>query len=105
MQPFVIEKACSHRLDEIYHYSVRHWGEAQAKAYLSGLFEHFGKIVNQTAFSQPIPAEFKVSGFYSRYEKHFVYWRYLADGRVGIVTVLHQRMHQNIRLLNDSELF
>jgi len=41
-----------------------------------------------------VPAEFGVNGFYVKYKKHFVYWRYLGGGEVGIVTILHERMHQ-----------
>lgn len=33
-------------------------------------------------------------GFYCRYERHYVYWRVLSDGAFGIVTLLHERMHQ-----------
>jgi len=35
-----------------------------------------------------------VDGFFFRYERHFVYWRRLSNGDVGIVTILHERMHQ-----------
>jgi len=51
--------------------------------------------------SRPVPAEFGVDGYFYRYEKHFVYWRYLASGDVGIVTVLHERMHQIERFSSD----
>ena len=33
-----------------------------------------------------VPAEFGVDGYYFRYERHFVYWKRLASGDVGIVT-------------------
>ena len=36
-----------------------------------------------------------------RYEHHFIYWRVLTDGAVGIVTILHERMHQIDRLKDD----
>jgi toxin ParE1/3/4 len=39
-----------------------------------------------------------VDGYLCRHEKHVIYWKLLADGRVGIVTVLHERMHQAERL-------
>jgi plasmid stabilization system protein ParE len=41
-----------------------------------------------------MPAEFGIDGFYFRYEKHFVYWKYLENKDIGIVTILHERMHQ-----------
>jgi plasmid stabilization system protein ParE len=36
-----------------------------------------------------------------RYERHFVYWRRLSNGDIGIVTVLHERMHQIGRFRDD----
>jgi plasmid stabilization system protein ParE len=48
-----------------------------------------------------VPAEFEVEGFFFRYERHFVYRRWLDNGDIGIVTILHERMHQNLRLKDD----
>ncbi|WP_429910589.1 type II toxin-antitoxin system RelE/ParE family toxin [Glycocaulis sp.] len=93
-----IQEAASRRLDEIYLYTRKHWGEEQATRYITGLFEAFGRIATHGVLSRPIPAEFGVDGFVLRYERHFVYWRYLANGDIGIVTVLHERMHRIGRL-------
>jgi len=51
--------------------------------------------------SKPIPAEFGVEGFFFRYERHFVYWRHLSNGDIGIVTVLHERMQRIDRFRED----
>ncbi len=51
--------------------------------------------------SFPAIAECAVDGFYFRYEKHFVYWKNLSSGVVGIVTILHERMHQIERFKED----
>ena len=42
-----------------------------------------------------------MGGFFCRYEQHVIYWKVLADDTVGIVTVLHERMHQIERLKDD----
>ena len=94
MSGFRIQEAASWRLDEIYRYTRTNWGEAQAKHYIEGLFEAFAKIESHAVASKPVPAEFGVEGFFFRYERHFVYWRRLAKGDIGIVTILHERMHQ-----------
>ena len=57
--------------------------------------------MSSEVLSRPIPAEFGVEGFFSQYEKHFVYWKYLSNGKVGIVTILHERMHQIARFKDD----
>jgi len=53
--------------------------------------------------SRPVPAEVGVEGCVFRHERHFVYWRRLAGGDVGLVTVLHQRMPQIDRFRDDAD--
>ncbi len=98
---FLVQHAASLRIDEIYRYTLKEWGVTQAQTYINGLFDAFAKIGTQEIFSRPVPAEFGVDGFFFRYEKHFVYWRYLSNGDVGIVTILHERMHQIERFKDD----
>ncbi|AZU05059.1 plasmid stabilization system protein [Glycocaulis alkaliphilus] len=96
-----IQEAASRRLDEIFLYARKHWGEEQAERYITGLFDAFGTIATHGVLSRPIPAELGVDGFVFRYERHFVYWRHLDNGDIGIVTVLHERMHR-IGQLRDA---
>ena len=96
-----VQLAASLRIDEIYRYTAQHWGTRQADKYINGLFASFEQIASHGVASKPVPAVFGVSGYFFRYERHFVYWRYLSDGSVGIVTVLHERMHQIDRFVED----
>jgi plasmid stabilization system protein ParE len=96
-----VQQAASHRLDDIYRYTRERWGEAQADRYIGGLFDAFACIETHGVTSRPIPAEFGVDGYVFRYEKHLVYWRRLSNGDIGIVTVLHERMHQIERFRED----
>ena len=89
-----IQEAASWRLDDIYRYTRDRWGQAQADRYITGLFDAFARIESHGVASKPVPAEFGVEGFYFRYERHFVYWRRLSNGDIGIVTILHEHMHQ-----------
>lgn len=97
-----VQQAASHRLDEIHRYTRDKWGVDQANSYITGLFEAFEKIETHGVVSKPVPAEFGVEGYVFRYEHHFVYWRRLSNGDVGIVTILHERMHQMDRFREDS---
>jgi plasmid stabilization system protein ParE len=99
-----VQEAASWRLDEIYRYTRENWGAGQADRYITGLFEAFNRIESRGVISRPIPAEFGVEGFFFRYERHFVYWRWLSDGDIGIVTILHERMHQIDRFREDFDL-
>ena len=101
MSGFRVQRVAGNRLDEIYVYTRDLWGEAQAERYINGLFACFEAIANKEFPWRAIPAEFGVSGFVCRYEHHFIYWKILSDGTVGIVTVLHERMHQIERFMDD----
>jgi len=104
MAGFRIQDAASYRIDDIYRYTRRKWGETQADTYITGLFESFEKAAARKILSRPVPAEFGVDGYFFRYKKHVVYWRYLDNGDIGIVTILHERMHQIERLKEVFDL-
>ena len=61
------------------------------EAHATGVFD---RIAGRETPWRVIPAEFGVDGFFGRHEHHYVYWR-------GIVTVLHERMHQMDRFRED----
>ena len=96
-----VQQAASLRIDEIYRYSRSRWGSAQADAHITGLFEAFDSIAAVGVASRPIPAELGVDGYLFRYEKHLTYWKTLDNRDIGIVTVLHERMHQIDRFRED----
>ena len=98
-----VQEAASVRLDEIYRYTRDRWGEAQAETYVTGLFEAFERIERRGVMSRPVSAEFGVKGYFFRYERHLVYWKRFANGDIGIVTILHERMHQIERLKDDFD--
>jgi toxin ParE1/3/4 len=56
------------------------------------LFKAFDRIEAHQTMSKPVPAAF--DGYAFRYERHFVYRRRLPNGDIGIVTMLHERIHQ-----------
>ena len=99
-----VQETASLRIDEIYRYTRERWGAARADSYVTGLLDAFDRIATGGISSRPIPAEFGVDGYVFRYEKHFVYWKKLSNGDIGIVTVLHERMHPFDRLRDDSEV-
>ncbi|WP_341677512.1 type II toxin-antitoxin system RelE/ParE family toxin [Niveibacterium sp. SC-1] len=98
-----VQESASYRLDDIYRYTRDRWGTDQADSYVTGMFEAFEGIETHETSSRPIPAEFGVDGYFFRYRRHFVYWRRLSNGDIGIVTILHERMHQMDRFREDFE--
>ncbi len=63
MTAFRIADGASHRLDEIFDYTRRKWGDAQAETYIRGLFDKFKAIAAREFPWRAIPAEFGVDGF------------------------------------------
>jgi toxin ParE1/3/4 len=103
MRSFRVQRIAGHRIDEIYAYTRDQWGEEQAERYIEGLFSRFEAIAAESFPWRAIPAELGVSGFVCKYEHHFIYWKVLADGSIGIVTVLHERMHNIERFRDDMK--
>ena len=101
MAAFRVQERAGHRLDEIYVYTRDTWGDDRAVRYIRGLFERFDDIASHKTAWRAIPAEFGVDGFFNRFEHHYIYWRLLPDSMVGIVTVLHERMHRLERFRED----
>lgn len=101
MAAFRVEDRAGRRLDDIYVHTRDTWGDDQAACYIRALFEKFDQIAARKIPWRAIPADFGLEGFYCRCQHHYVYWRLLSDGVVGIVTVLHERMHQLDRFRED----
>ncbi len=99
-----IEEAASLRLDEFYRYTRDRCSEGQAQTNITGSFAAFEQIETRGVVSRPVPAEFGVERFFFRYQRHFMYSRRLSNGDIGIVTVLHERLHQTARPKDDDFL-
>lgn len=88
-----LSRAAERRLDEIFRYTRNKWGEAQAIRYLANMFDQFEAVATGSISGRPIPPAFGVSGRFTRCGKHFIYWKTLANGDVGIAEILHERMN------------
>lgn len=99
-----IQEAAGYRIDDIYRYTRDRWGTQQANRSITGLFEAFDGIEAHKTLFRPIPADFGIDGYFFRYERHFVYWRRLSNDDVGIMTVLHERMHRIDRFREEFDL-
>ncbi|RUS63645.1 type II toxin-antitoxin system RelE/ParE family toxin [Pseudorhodobacter sp. E13] len=105
MKSYFIEASANAAIDDLYAYTTEKWGDEQADKYLSGLFARFEAIVSKEVLWRPVPTEFEIKAWVTRYEHHYIYWKQLDDGRIGIMAILHERMHQTARLadLTDDE--
>lgn len=93
--------AADKRQDEIWDYTIGKWGEPKAVEYIRGMH---GAISN----ARQNPKLWRTLGrtgfekvFYIRYEKHFIFFRVLSGGVLGIISILHERMDIPARLKED----
>jgi toxin ParE1/3/4 len=98
---FRVLKSAARRIEEIYEYTLDTWGKRQADKYLDGLFRRFGEIAERKVVWKLIPAKYGVKGYYCRFEQHYIFWRELTDGHVGIAAILHAKMHHLEHLSAD----
>lgn len=95
------------RQDEIWDYSAKTWGLAQAETYLRGLHDFLARLAATPALWRElpsrlaVPADLQVKVYFARYERHVVFFRELSGKRIGILTILHAAMDLPVRLNED----
>lgn len=94
MSAYLLGPHADQQLDEIYEYTAIQWGENQADRYIELLFQYFSDVSAKNVIWRAVPAEFGVEGYFGKCEHHFIYWKLLSNGDVGIFAILHERMHQ-----------
>lgn len=93
--------------DRIWRDTVERWGESQAETYILGLHRHLQKLSVTPALWRALPRPLTVPDdldldiWFSRYEHHHIFFRKLSGGRIGIISLLHERMDLPVRLAGD----
>jgi toxin ParE1/3/4 len=98
--------------DKIWRDTVDTWGEPQAVAYITGLHAHLQRLCEDPMTwrrlpqALAVPADIKRKAYFSRYERHYLFFRELDNGDLGVMSILHERMDVPVRLREDlSALF
>jgi len=95
--------------DEIWDYTYKEWGAAQADKYITGLHSHIQKLADKKLLWRPVPKslvlppDLEMEVFFSRYERHYLFFRELTEDMIGIMSILHDSMHIPVRLREDLE--
>ena len=99
--PHKIYPAARRRIIEIWLYTDKAWGEAQADRYVRGLYEAIDEIASKKYMWRKIEHEDVTGIYFVRYKHHFVFFRELSPKKLGIVNVLHESMDIPNRLKED----
>ena len=91
------------QLLNIWDYTERTWGEEQANIYIHGLIQVVESAVSQRHLWRPATDNSLLDIFFIRYRHHFIFFRELSKGRLGVISVLHENMDLPVRLKQDVE--
>ncbi|BCH34528.1 hypothetical protein MesoLjLc_64580 [Mesorhizobium sp. L-8-10] len=95
--------------DRIWQETVAKWGEAQATRYIRGLHVHLQTLSETPALwrklpgNLAVPADLKLDAYFGHYERHYVFFRKLSGDRIGVLSLLHDRMDVPVRLAEDLQ--
>jgi plasmid stabilization system protein ParE len=70
--------------------------------YVRGLVEAIHQEANSRHRWRLLQDEMLSGVFYIRYQRHFVFFRELSPGSIGVISVLHDNMNIPLRLREDS---
>lgn len=93
--------------DDIWNYTCEKWGEIQAEKYIRGLHKHIQQLAEKQKHWMPLPnilvspGPFETEVYFSHYEKHYIFFRELSDGALGVMSILHEKMDLPVRLAED----
>jgi toxin ParE1/3/4 len=93
--------AADKRQDEIWEYTLGKWGERKAVEYIRGMHDAVSKAAENPQVWRSIERKGFERIFYIRYEKHFIFFRLLSGGVLGLISILHERMDIPARLRED----
>jgi len=93
--------------DGIWVYGCDEWGEKQAEKYIRGLHAHLQEIADKQIFCLKlpdrlvIPTDLTMSAYFSKYGVHYVFFRELSAGNIGVMSILHERSDIPVHLKKD----
>lgn len=88
---------------DVWHYTAATWSESQADAYVRGLHAAIEAAADDRTRWRPVRQPWASGVHFIRYEHHFIFFRQLSGGRLGVISVLHENMDIPLRLEQDME--
>ena len=96
--PAKIFAAAESRLIEIWDYTLEKWGEKQADAYVRKLVTAIHSLGGNRLLWRKVPDKTLAGVWFVRHEHHYIFFRELPRGTVGVITVLHESMDLPARI-------
>ena len=90
------------RLLEIWDYTERTWGEEQADTYVRDLVVAINATCDARHAWRPVLDNALIGVYFIRHQHHYIFFRELSTGGVGVINILHENMDIPARLKEDS---
>jgi len=93
--------------DDIWRYTYEIWGEKQAEKYIKGLHHHLQllskkkKVWRSLPANLTVPSDLNTEAYFSKYEYHYLFFRQLSAGKIGVMAILHESSDLPVRLCDD----
>ena len=98
-----IYPAAKKQILEVWGYPEKTWGEDQANKYVRELVDAINAVVGNRHRWRPVMDEDLPAVFFFRYQHHYVFFRELSKGSLGVISILHENMDIPSRLREDFE--
>jgi toxin ParE1/3/4 len=98
-----IYHAAKERILEIWGYTEQTWGEEQADKYVRGLVEAINAAQSKRHLWRRVMDVALGGVFFIRYSHHYLFFRELSGGELGVISILHENMDIPARLSEDTE--
>ena len=95
--------AAKRQIHEIWSYTERTWGEDQADKYVRELVAAINSVVSNGHLWRPVLDEDLPSVYFFGHQHHYVFFRELSKGSLGVISILHENMDIPLRLRADFE--
>jgi toxin ParE1/3/4 len=91
------------RLLDIWDYTEKTWGAEQADRYVRELVAAIKAIEGKRHRWRSVMDEALPGVFFFRHQHHYVFFRELSKGTLGVISILHETMDIPSRLREDLE--
>jgi toxin ParE1/3/4 len=91
------------RLLEIWDYAEREWGVEQADRYVREIVAAVQSIPMEAHRIRHVKHKSLLGVSYLRHRHHYIFFRMLERGEVGVISILHENMDIPSRLKEDAE--
>ena len=91
------------RLLDIWDYTLEAWGEDQADLYLRNLIERIHALPQEAPHWRPLADKELPGVWFVRHHCHYIFFRELKPGLIGVISVLHEKMDLPARIREDAD--